>query len=80
MIPALAARSHEQTKRRSILAKTMAEMQAAGLFHVLQLKRWGGYEMNLGTFYEIQMALGEGDMSTADLPHPDGPINARNSL
>ena len=63
MIPALAARSAEQMKRRSILSETMAEMQAAGLFHVLQPRRWGGYEMELSTFYEIQMALGEGDMS-----------------
>jgi len=63
MIPALAARSSEQMKRRSILPETMAELQAAGLFHVLQPQRWGGYEMELSTFYEIQMALGEGDMS-----------------
>ena len=65
MIPALAARSAAQMKRRSILPETMADMQAAGLFHLLQPRRWGGYEMELSTFYEVQMALGEGDMSVA---------------
>ena len=41
MIPALAARSLEQMKKRSILPETMAEMQAAGFFRVLQPSRWG---------------------------------------
>jgi 3-hydroxy-9,10-secoandrosta-1,3,5(10)-triene-9,17-dione monooxygenase len=63
MIPSLAARSVEQQRNRHVLPDIMAEMQAAGFFHVLQPKRWGGYEMELSTFYEIQMALGEGDMS-----------------
>ena len=40
-------------------------MQRAGLFRVLQPKRWGGYEMDLNTFYDVQLALAEGDMSTA---------------
>ena len=64
MIPALAARSLEQRRRRSILPETMAELKAAGFFRVLQPKRWGGYEMDIRTFYDIEMALGEGDMST----------------
>ena len=40
-------------------------MQTAGLFRVLQPKRWGGYEMDLRTYFEVQLALGEGDMSVA---------------
>jgi 3-hydroxy-9,10-secoandrosta-1,3,5(10)-triene-9,17-dione monooxygenase len=64
MIPTLAKRSLEQKQNRSILPQTIAEMQAAGLFRALQPKRWGGYEMELGTFYDIEIALGEGDMST----------------
>src|SRR5580658_9892975 len=63
MIPTLAGRSLEQKSRRGILPETIAEMQAAGFFRVLQPKRWGGYEMDLNTFYDIEMALGEGDMS-----------------
>jgi 3-hydroxy-9,10-secoandrosta-1,3,5(10)-triene-9,17-dione monooxygenase len=64
MIPTLAKRSLEQRRKRRILPETIAEMQAAGFFRVLQPKRWGGYEMELGTFYGIELALGEGDMST----------------
>jgi 3-hydroxy-9,10-secoandrosta-1,3,5(10)-triene-9,17-dione monooxygenase len=64
MVPSLAKRALEQKQKRSILPETIAEMQAAGFFRVLQPKRWGGYEMDLGTFYDIEIALGEGDMST----------------
>jgi 3-hydroxy-9,10-secoandrosta-1,3,5(10)-triene-9,17-dione monooxygenase len=64
LIPVLARRSLEQKQRRGILPETIAEMQAAGFFRVLQPRRWGGYEMNLGTFYDIEIALGEGDMSS----------------
>jgi len=64
MIPALAKRSRAQRQARRILPETIAQMQEAGLFRVLQPARWGGYEMELGTFYEIEMALAEGDMST----------------
>ena len=64
MIPMLAKRSLAQRQARRILPETIAEMQQAGFFRVLQPRRWGGYEMELGTFYEIEMALAEGDMST----------------
>jgi 3-hydroxy-9,10-secoandrosta-1,3,5(10)-triene-9,17-dione monooxygenase len=65
MIPALAERSLEGRRQRRIPDATIADMQRAGFFRVLQPKRWGGYEMDLNTFYEVQLALAEGDMSTA---------------
>jgi 3-hydroxy-9,10-secoandrosta-1,3,5(10)-triene-9,17-dione monooxygenase len=65
MIPTLAERSLEGRRQRRIPDETIAVMQRAGFFRVLQPKRWGGYEMDLNTFYEIQLALAEGDMSTA---------------
>jgi 3-hydroxy-9,10-secoandrosta-1,3,5(10)-triene-9,17-dione monooxygenase len=65
MIPALAQRSLEGRRQRRVPDETIADMQHAGFFRVLQPKRWGGYEMDLHTFYEIQLALAEGDMSTA---------------
>ena len=65
MIPTLAARSLDGRRQRRIPDDTIADMQRAGFFRVLQPKRWGGYEMDLGTFYEVQLALAEGDMSTA---------------
>jgi 3-hydroxy-9,10-secoandrosta-1,3,5(10)-triene-9,17-dione monooxygenase len=65
MIPTLAQRSAEGRRERRVPDVTIVEMQRAGFFRVLQPKRWGGYEMDLNTFYEIQLALAEGDMSTA---------------
>jgi 3-hydroxy-9,10-secoandrosta-1,3,5(10)-triene-9,17-dione monooxygenase len=65
MIPTLAKRAPAAAKARRQPAETIAEMQAAGLFRVLQPKRWGGYEMDLHTFYDIQIVLAEGDMSPA---------------
>jgi 3-hydroxy-9,10-secoandrosta-1,3,5(10)-triene-9,17-dione monooxygenase len=62
--PVLASRAREQQRRRAILPETIADLQAAGLLRVLQPRRWGGYEMDLGTFYDIEIALGEADMST----------------
>ncbi len=64
MIPTLAGRAAQHKARRGLLPETIAEMHAAGFFRVLQPARWGGYEMDLGTFYDIEMALGEGDMSS----------------
>ena len=65
MIPTLAGRASAAAKARRQPAETIAEMQDAGFFRVLQPKRWGGYEMDLHTFYDIQIALAEGDMSPA---------------
>src|SRR5882724_11985374 len=65
MIPTLVKRSLDGRRQRRIPDATIADMQRADFFRVLQPKRWGGYEMELGTFYDIQLALAEGDMSTA---------------
>ncbi len=64
LIPTLAERSLEGRRQRRVPDATIADMQRAGFFRVLQPKRWGGYEMDLDAFYEIQLALAEGDMST----------------
>ena len=42
LIPALAARSREGRRRRQIPDETIADMQSAGLFRVLQPRRWAG--------------------------------------
>jgi 3-hydroxy-9,10-secoandrosta-1,3,5(10)-triene-9,17-dione monooxygenase len=60
----LAERSLEARRQRRIADATIADMQRAGFFRVLQPKRWGGYEMDLLTFYEVELALAQGDMST----------------
>lgn len=64
MIPALQARAAQATADRRIPDETIAEMQAAGFFRILQPKRWGGYEMHPNVFFDVQKLLAEGCMST----------------
>ncbi len=65
MAPRLAERANQQAKDRRIAAETIAEMNTAGFFRILQPRRWGGFELDPGAFAEIQIALAQGDMSTA---------------
>lgn len=65
MIPDLKARAKACTAARNVPAETVAEMQAAGFFKVLQPKRWGGYEMNPNVYFDILRTLAEGCMSSA---------------
>ncbi len=64
MIPALKARAKACTADRNVPAETIAEMQDAGFFRILQPKRWGGFEMHPNAFFGVQKALAEGCMST----------------
>jgi 3-hydroxy-9,10-secoandrosta-1,3,5(10)-triene-9,17-dione monooxygenase len=65
LIPALAARAPQAERDRRLPKETIADMRAAGFFHVLRAKNWGGYELSPSDFFEIQMTLAEGDFSTA---------------
>ncbi|MFD1561654.1 acyl-CoA dehydrogenase family protein [Paraburkholderia silviterrae] len=65
LAPVLAERGDAAEAAGRIPAQTIADMQAAGFFKVLQPKRYGGYELDPQTFFEIQMALARGCMSTA---------------
>lgn len=64
MVPALKERARQCVAERDVPAETIAEMQEAGFFRILQPKRWGGYEMNPNVFYDVQKTLAEGCMST----------------
>ncbi|RLT89395.1 MULTISPECIES: flavin-dependent monooxygenase [unclassified Ketobacter] len=65
MIPFLQEQATHAQAERKIPDATIAKMHDAGFFRVLQPKRWGGYEMDPQVFFEVQMALAEGCMSTA---------------
>ena len=65
LIPLLRERAQMDAENRIINPDTIRGMKEAGLFRVLQPKRWGGYEAGQRTFAEVQMALAEGDMSVA---------------
>jgi 3-hydroxy-9,10-secoandrosta-1,3,5(10)-triene-9,17-dione monooxygenase len=60
----LAARADKAEQDRRVPYETIADMQAAGLFRVFQPERWGGYQIDPATYFEIQLALAEGCMST----------------
>ena len=63
--PSLRARAAQAEIDCKIPDETIAEMKTAGLFRVLQPKRFGGYEMGVSAFYDIQMELAKHCMSTA---------------
>lgn len=65
LIPVLKARAAQAETDLKIPDETIADMQEAGLFKAMQPKRHGGFEADPRTFFEIQMALAEGCMSTA---------------
>lgn len=65
MVPVLAERAAKAAELRRVPDETVAEMQAAGFFRVLQPKKYGGYEMDPQVFYDICMTIAEGCMSTA---------------
>ena len=65
LIPLMRDRTVEDEANRVVNPDTVRRMNEAGLFRVLQPKRWGGYELGQRAFAEVQMALAEGDMSVA---------------
>ncbi|MEV4932362.1 flavin-dependent monooxygenase [Sphingobium sp. LMA1-1-1.1] len=65
LIPLLRERAAEDEANRTVNPDTVRRMNEAGLFRVLQPRRWGGYELGQRAFAEVQIALGEGDMSVA---------------
>ena len=64
MIPALRERAQACVSGRDVPVASIAQMQEAGFFRILQPRRWGGYEMHPNVFYDVQKALAEGCMST----------------
>lgn len=65
MVPALRQRSAEAAALGQLPEATITEMKAAGFFRILQPARWGGYELDPQDFFDVQVTLAEGCMSTA---------------
>ncbi|WP_344937651.1 acyl-CoA dehydrogenase family protein [Zhongshania borealis] len=61
----LKERSYQANESRNVSDETVRAMSEAGLFRILQPKRWNGFEMHPNTFFKVQMALAEACMSTA---------------
>ena len=58
LLPALRERAARAEKLRRLPDETFADFQEAGLFRALQPKRYGGYELDPGTFYQAVMEVG----------------------
>jgi 3-hydroxy-9,10-secoandrosta-1,3,5(10)-triene-9,17-dione monooxygenase len=65
MVPALRARTNETVALGRLPDATIAEMQDAGFFRIMQPARYGGLELDPHDFFDVQMILAEGCMSTA---------------
>jgi 3-hydroxy-9,10-secoandrosta-1,3,5(10)-triene-9,17-dione monooxygenase len=65
LIPIIAASAADGARDRRVPPAIIAALKEAGVFRVLQPKRWGGYECPPTVLYDLEMAVGEGDMSTA---------------
>lgn len=65
LVPVLRARADECEAGNKVPEATIRDFQEAGFFKILQPQRWGGYEMDPEAFYDVQMKLAEGCMSSA---------------
>ena len=65
MVPRLRERTRETANLGRLPDATLDEMQEAGFFRIMQPARHGGYEMEPKHFFDVQMTLAEGCMSTA---------------
>jgi 3-hydroxy-9,10-secoandrosta-1,3,5(10)-triene-9,17-dione monooxygenase len=65
LAPKLAERARAASELRRVPEETIADLQAAGLFRLLQPSRWGGAEADPGVFFDVQMALAAACPSTA---------------
>ncbi len=65
LVPVLRERAAACEAANKVLDETIEDFQRAGFFQILQPRRHGGYEMDVETFYAVQMKLAEGCMSSA---------------
>ena len=65
LVPVLRARADACEAGNKVPDETIRDFQDAGFFKILQPRRSGGYEMDIETFYAVQMKLAEGCMSSA---------------
>ncbi|MBV9966816.1 MAG: flavin-dependent monooxygenase, partial [Alphaproteobacteria bacterium] len=52
LLPDIRARTARAEQLRRLPDETFADFQQAGLFRAMQSKRYGGFELDPGTFYQ----------------------------
>ena len=65
LVPTLAERAAATEENRSMLDETLVALTKAGLFKVMQARRYGGYEMGLPAMAEITAEIARGSASDA---------------
>lgn len=65
LVPTLRERAARTTAERCVPAETIADFQAAGLFRVLQPKRFGGMQLDFSVFADLVRELAHGCGSSA---------------
>jgi 3-hydroxy-9,10-secoandrosta-1,3,5(10)-triene-9,17-dione monooxygenase len=63
LAPLIRKNARQAIQMRRLPDETVDAMNDAGMFRILQPRRWGGYELDLGTFYLVQKELAKADMS-----------------
>lgn len=58
LLPVVRERAARAEQLRRLPDETFADFQEAGLFRALQPKRYGGYELDPGTFYQAVIEVG----------------------
>ena len=64
MVPILRERASETERRRQIPAQSLSELTAAGLFRILQPKRFGGDELDFNALIRVIAEVARGCGST----------------
>ena len=57
LLPGISARAEDTDRQRRVPSETIAELAEAGVFQLLQPKRYGGHEQNPGVLYESVRAI-----------------------
>lgn len=65
LVPVLRERAAQCERERQVPKETIEDFKRLGFFRILQPKRWGGYELDPQDFYDVQMTVAEGCMSSA---------------
>ncbi len=65
LVPVLRERAEQAAQMGRLPEETIADFHEAGFFRILQPARWQGLELEPKDFFEVQMILAEGCMSSA---------------
>lgn len=64
LVPVLRARAARAEEERVLLPETLADLHRAGVFRVLQPRRWGGMELDFVAYVDFAEAIARGCAST----------------